>query len=91
MNTTLIIPAAGSGTRFGAPLPKQFVALAGVPIIVRTLQVIEQTSAVQNVVIAATSDFHATIAHLKQEYHLAKIESYLVYLPYLVNYRTKHR
>lgn len=73
MNTTLVIPAAGSGTRFGASLPKQFVALAGVPIIVRTLQVIEQTSVVQNVVIAAASDFHATIAHLKQEYHLTKI------------------
>src|SRR5262245_54885677 len=33
-----IIPAAGSGTRFGKPTPKQFVEIAGAPIIVHTLR-----------------------------------------------------
>jgi 2-C-methyl-D-erythritol 4-phosphate cytidylyltransferase len=33
-----IIPAAGSGTRFGGALPKQFIELAGAPILVHTLR-----------------------------------------------------
>lgn len=38
MEKYVIIVAGGSGTRFGAPMPKQYVELCGVPIIIRTLQ-----------------------------------------------------
>ncbi|MDU9050881.1 MAG: 2-C-methyl-D-erythritol 4-phosphate cytidylyltransferase [Candidatus Electrothrix sp. Rat3] len=34
-----IIPAAGVGTRMGADIPKQFLELAGEPVLVRTLRV----------------------------------------------------
>jgi 2-C-methyl-D-erythritol 4-phosphate cytidylyltransferase len=34
-----IIPAAGFGTRVGAAIPKQFLELAGEPVLVRTLRV----------------------------------------------------
>lgn len=37
MRPTLIIPAAGSGTRFGSALPKQFLDLAGQPVLLRSL------------------------------------------------------
>ncbi|MFO1516319.1 MAG: 2-C-methyl-D-erythritol 4-phosphate cytidylyltransferase [Lysobacterales bacterium] len=33
-----IVPAAGRGQRFGAEVPKQYLPLAGVPMILRTLQ-----------------------------------------------------
>jgi len=35
----VIIPAAGSGSRMGAALPKQFLELAGMPVLVHTLLV----------------------------------------------------
>lgn len=73
LRTTLIVPAAGSGTRFGAALPKQFVSLLDVPIIVRTLQVFEQTPSIDTVVIAASPDFHDHITELKQTFRLEKI------------------
>ncbi len=38
-STAAIIPAAGFGTRMGADIPKQFLELAGEPILVRTLRV----------------------------------------------------
>ena len=38
MKTTIIIVAGGSGTRFGARLPKQFLDLDGTPILMRTIQ-----------------------------------------------------
>jgi 2-C-methyl-D-erythritol 4-phosphate cytidylyltransferase len=34
----VIIPAAGTGSRFGGPLPKQFVALAGQPLILHVIE-----------------------------------------------------
>ncbi|MCI5222107.1 MAG: 2-C-methyl-D-erythritol 4-phosphate cytidylyltransferase, partial [Candidatus Electrothrix sp. AR4] len=37
--TAAIIPAAGFGTRMGGGIPKQFLELAGVPVLVRTLRV----------------------------------------------------
>ena len=38
MRTIAIIVAGGSGTRFGAELPKQFLALGGLPILMRTIE-----------------------------------------------------
>lgn len=38
MKTIAIIVAGGSGTRFGAELPKQFLELGGKPILMRTIE-----------------------------------------------------
>lgn len=45
MKTIAIIVAGGSGTRFGAEVPKQFLALRGIPILMRTIQAFEQALA----------------------------------------------
>lgn len=46
MSLVVIIPAGGTGSRFGGPLPKQFVSLAGQPLI---LHVIERFLTEENV------------------------------------------
>ena len=38
MKTIAIIVAGGSGTRFGAQVPKQFLALQGKPVLMRTIE-----------------------------------------------------
>ena len=38
MKTIVIIVAGGSGTRFGAQLPKQFLDLGGKPVLMRTIE-----------------------------------------------------
>ena len=38
MKTTAIIVAAGTGSRFGSETPKQFLTLAGKPIVVHTIE-----------------------------------------------------
>lgn len=38
MRTVAIIVAGGSGTRFGAEMPKQFLELGGLPILMRTIE-----------------------------------------------------
>ncbi len=41
----VIVPAAGRGLRFGSPQPKQYLPLAGVPVLARTLQRLDDLGA----------------------------------------------
>ena len=56
MNLAIIIPAAGRGTRFGSPLPKQYHVLGGLPILARTLATALRVPHVIAVVVAVASD-----------------------------------
>src|SRR5215467_280339 len=47
-----IIPAAGSGSRFGGQTPKQFIEIAGAPIIVHTLRKFDECEEIGAIVVA---------------------------------------
>ena len=47
-----IIPAAGSGTRLGGKLPKQFLPLAGIPLIFHTLLRFEACPSIDAIAVA---------------------------------------
>jgi len=47
-----IIPAAGSGSRFGGETPKQFIEIAGAPIIVHTLRRFDECEEIGTIVVA---------------------------------------
>ncbi len=51
MKVVAIIPAAGTGTRMRASSPKQFLSLAGHPIIVHTLKKFASCSLIQQVIV----------------------------------------
>ena len=53
----VLIPAAGFGTRMGATVPKQFLELAGVPILVRTISVFLQHPLIDSVVIVLPEEY----------------------------------
>lgn len=48
---TALIVAAGKGTRFGGPLPKQYALLGGQSVLRRTLQSFQQTNAVDSILV----------------------------------------
>jgi 2-C-methyl-D-erythritol 4-phosphate cytidylyltransferase len=53
-----LIAAGGQGTRFGGPTPKQYLALGGEPMLVRTLRVFEACQAIDTIVLAVpATDF----------------------------------
>jgi 2-C-methyl-D-erythritol 4-phosphate cytidylyltransferase len=51
VHVTAIVPAAGGGTRLAAPLPKQYLPLAGVPMLVRTLQALLRSRRVDSLIL----------------------------------------
>ena len=56
MNCTVIIPAAGSGSRFGGAIPKQYMPLRGRPVIAHTIERFLTFDQVKAVIICAAED-----------------------------------
>jgi len=56
VSVAAVVPAAGSGTRLGAGAPKAFVPLAGVPIVVRAVDGLLASGAVDEVLVAVPAD-----------------------------------
>lgn len=66
----VVIPAAGIGSRFGGSLPKQYVAIHGAPIIVRTLRSVLELPGLQRVVVAI-NPVDTAFGSIIDEYDLA--------------------
>jgi 2-C-methyl-D-erythritol 4-phosphate cytidylyltransferase len=57
----VIIPAAGSGRRMGAAVPKALLPLGGVPILVHTLRRVQQCSEVDDIVLVVRPGDHQEV------------------------------
>lgn len=55
-HVTAVVLAAGSGRRVGSDVPKQFLPLAGRPMVAYSLELFEATASVKSVVVAFPSD-----------------------------------
>jgi 2-C-methyl-D-erythritol 4-phosphate cytidylyltransferase len=68
-----IIPAAGSGTRIGGEIKKQFLPLKGKPIIVHTLQQFEHCSEIDEVALALPESAMSDMEAMVGRYRLHKV------------------
>lgn len=63
-----IIPAAGSGIRLGGPVPKQFIEIAGAPVLSHTIRRFDECPDIHVIVVALPADkiaeFEARDAHI---------------------------
>ena len=77
LRVTAIIPAAGRGIRMKSAdgATKQFISLAGVPVIARTLLAFERCGAVDTIVVAALADERECYAAVKKKYGITKLKS----------------
>jgi 2-C-methyl-D-erythritol 4-phosphate cytidylyltransferase len=69
----VIVPAAGSGTRIGGEIKKQFLPLKGKPIIVHTLQQFEHCPDVDEVALAVPESALVEMESIVSRYHLHKV------------------
>jgi 2-C-methyl-D-erythritol 4-phosphate cytidylyltransferase len=56
VKTTAIIVAAGSGSRFGSKIPKQFIDLAGKPVIEHTLERFQSAKSIDSIILVLAAD-----------------------------------
>ena len=68
-----IIAAAGQGTRMAGERPKQFLELAGTPIIFHTLQAFEQCDSIQEIIVVIPAAESAGFLSLANKRSLRKL------------------
>lgn len=68
-----IITAAGQGTRIGGERAKQFLELAGVPIIIHTLRRFEECNGIQEIIVTLPSTDAANFLELANKHGLRKV------------------
>lgn len=69
----VIIAAAGSGKRLGSDIPKQYLKISGVPILVRTINAFMENPHVDDIVIVANEDYIKHCRELTEDYRLDKV------------------
>ncbi|MCX8056991.1 MAG: 2-C-methyl-D-erythritol 4-phosphate cytidylyltransferase [Ignavibacteria bacterium] len=73
MKTFVIIPAAGIGKRFNSTLPKQFLKINGIEILVHTLLRFQKSKLVYEIVVAVNKNFFGKTERLVKKYNLSKV------------------
>jgi 2-C-methyl-D-erythritol 4-phosphate cytidylyltransferase len=68
-----IIAAAGAGTRMASDRPKQFLQLAGTPVIIHTLKVFEQCESINEVILVLPAAESAGFLSLAARFGLRKV------------------
>ena len=68
-----IIAAAGAGTRMASDRPKQFLLLAGTPVIFHTLKVFEQCDSIDEVIVVLPAEESAGFLSLAGKFGVQKL------------------
>jgi 2-C-methyl-D-erythritol 4-phosphate cytidylyltransferase len=56
MKTVAIIPAGGAGRRMESGIPKQYLPLAGIPVLVHTLQAFDRSAVIDEIFLAVPKE-----------------------------------
>lgn len=73
MKNIAIILAAGTGKRFGSELPKQFVKLAGKPVIVYTIDAFQHAPCIDEIIVVTNNEYIDYVFSLISENHFTKV------------------
>lgn len=71
MEVGVIVPAAGSGKRFGSAIKKQYLSLGGVPVLIRTLRVFIHQPDIKAIIAVIPQDELGETESLLKAYGLA--------------------
>ena len=68
-----IVFAGGSGKRMGADIPKQFIEIAGGPVLAHTLRIFQDHSLVDSIILVANRDFIPETKALCERFSISKV------------------
>ena len=72
--TIAVVPAAGRGLRMGGSVPKQFLAIGGLPLVVHSLRVLQAAPSIDAIVLAVPqSDIDYCQADIVKAYDFNKV------------------
>ena len=71
IKAAVIIPAAGSGSRMGLSVPKQFHELGGLPILVRTVRAFHRVGEIDTIVLPVPAAMRSLVEDMVARFKLA--------------------
>lgn len=74
MSNYVILLAGGVGKRMGADIPKQFINIAGKPIIVHSIENFQRNEQIDKIVIVCVKEWIEFAKDIIKEYNLTKVE-----------------
>jgi 2-C-methyl-D-erythritol 4-phosphate cytidylyltransferase len=78
MKTVAIIPAGGSGKRMKEKLSKQYLLLDGIPILVHTLRIFQNSTKIDEIfLIVPENDIEFARRHIVEKYGISKVSRVL--------------
>lgn len=77
MSNYIVIPASGTGTRFGGRIPKQFLRVNGREIIYYTIKKFESIEFIKGIVIATRPEYFSLLSEIISKYRFKKIISFV--------------
>lgn len=78
MKNIAVILASGSGTRFGAKIPKQFVRLAGKPVIEYTISAFQQADIIHEIIIVCKENYVDYLYKIINEKNFRKVSKVII-------------
>jgi 2-C-methyl-D-erythritol 4-phosphate cytidylyltransferase / 2-C-methyl-D-erythritol 2,4-cyclodiphosphate synthase len=73
MKTAVIIPAGGIGSRLGAVIPKQFIQLDNIPVLIHTIHAFQHIPSIEKIVISAPRAHYSETRQLIETHALSQI------------------
>ncbi len=74
---TVMLPAAGSGTRMGAGYNKLFLELSNMPILAHTLRIFERDDRCEAMILAIKKEERSEIERVLEEYNITKVQTFV--------------
>ena len=75
-NVTAIITAAGKGTRMNSDINKQYIEIAGIPVLARTIEVFQQCEDVDSIILVVNEeDIIFCKNRIVEHYNFSKVKS----------------
>lgn len=74
MKVKVIIPASGSGERFGGKIPKQFLKIDGKEIIAHTLEKFNSIGLIDEIIISTQLEYFVKLSTILKKYNLKKVK-----------------
>lgn len=75
MKNIAVVLSGGTGVRVGTERPKQYIELAGKPVLVHTLERLERCEAVDGVIVAAAPEWETEIHKWEMSFSLNKLRT----------------
>jgi 2-C-methyl-D-erythritol 4-phosphate cytidylyltransferase len=74
MSVFAVIPAGGTGKRFGESLPKQFHLIKGKEIIAYTLEVFQNCFLIDEIIVAVQPEYSGLMKSIVEKFRLTKVK-----------------